>query len=84
MAGSPLPVEVVRPRKPRSEKTAEFIVQTALTFQFAWILMLIAGTITAWHPSYWHSVLALIGIRLVQRSDFLAWTRLPEGAKKKR
>ena len=72
----PVRVTVVRYQRDTAEKVAIVILATGFLFLIAWLLMLIVGTITPWHPSYWHALLAVIGIRLLPRggSGWLSWT----------
>jgi hypothetical protein len=41
-----------------------------------YVLMVIAAAVTPWHPSYWHSILAFVGARVVlETRDYLEWTQ---------
>lgn len=59
-------VAVVRPHQGTDFWAVRLPVMIALTALTGWWLMLILGTVTPWHLSYWHSILTLIGIRMVQ------------------
>lgn len=68
-------VAVVRPHQPPGYWVGKVLVGLALTALLGWWLMLIAGAVTTWDPSYWHSILTLVGLRLVQvGSGWTNWT----------
>ena len=68
-------VAVVRPKQGAAYWTGRVVIGVGLTALVGWWLMLIAGTVTPWHPSYWHTILALVGLRLVQvGSGWSNWT----------
>jgi hypothetical protein len=68
-------VAVVRPQQTWRDLGRRLAVGLVLLAFYAWLLMLIAGTLTDWHLSYWHTVLGLVGLRLVQNtSGYLSWT----------
>jgi hypothetical protein len=70
-----LRVAVVRPKQGPDYWAVRIAVGVALTALIGWWLMLIAGAVTPWHPSYWHSILALVGLRMVQvGSGWSNWT----------
>lgn len=68
-------VAVMRQKRTTGEATARIFVLIGATFLVAWLLMLIAGAVTTWDPSYWHTLLALLGLRMVQTgSGWMEWT----------
>ena len=69
----PVPVAVIRPAVKPEDVIAKFLIGAPMTFLLGWILMLIAGAVTDWGLSYWNTVLALIGIRLVQVKPSAQW-----------
>ena len=68
-------VAVVRPKQGTAYWFWRIVFGLGATALIGWWLMLIAAAVTPWHPSYWHSILALLGLRLVQvGSGWSSWT----------
>lgn len=75
-------VAVVRPISKPEDVVGKVIVGLLLTALVAWLLMLIAGTVTGWGLSYWHTLLSLLAIRMVQIvPSARSWTHKPKGSK---
>ena len=73
---SPINVQIVRPYMDPVERISFLVARVGITFLIGWILMLIVGTVTDWALSYWHTILALIGLRLAQLgSSYAMWTK---------
>jgi len=75
-------VAVVRPKLTGVELFARCLLAAGFTFLNSLFLMLIFPAVTPWHPSYWQSVLVLVGLRIVQNgSGWINWTHPAGGAK---
>lgn len=85
MNESPLAVEIVRPKKSKSELVASVIgnwVEVAVT---SWLVMLLLPTFTPLHLGYWPTVAALVVVRGIatphsQQAD--RWSRARKTTKK--
>ena len=76
-------VAIVRPRWGIKEFRARIIQGVAFTALFGWLLMLIAGAVTTWDPSYWHSILTYLGARFLQRgSEHRDWSFIQQKGEK--
>ena len=77
---APINVTIVRPYKTGPERIGTLLGYIAVYFINALPLMLILGAITDWGFGYWHTLLALVAIQMVQvRSNYAFWTK--EGKK---
>lgn len=80
-AWSPIPVVLTVPRLAKTRLAGQYVGGIGATFLIAWVLMLILGALhndaLPWLPplGFWHTLLALIGLRLLQRTAPL-WTLL--------
>jgi hypothetical protein len=73
---SAINVEVVRPKKSAAEQVGALLGVVLNVFLSGWILMLILGAVSTWTPSYWHSVLVVIAVRVVlPGASYLFWTK---------
>lgn len=74
---STMNVEIVRPKKSTAQLIGSLLGHIGGIALSGWILMLILGTVTPWHPSYWHSVLIFIAARSLSSgsSGYLNWTK---------
>lgn len=71
-------VAVVQPKRDAAYWFWQIFFGLLATALIGWWLMLIVGTVTPWDLSYWHSVLTLFGLRLVQvGSGWMNWTHRP-------
>lgn len=76
-------VAIIRRRPTWRALANQVAVGLAIISLTGWWLMLIIGTVTDWDLSYWHTVLSLIGLRLVQvGSAHRQWTIPAEKSKK--
>ena len=73
-------VAVVRPKLSGPVVFARFVLAAGFTFLNGLFLMLIIPAVTPWQPSYWQSVLFLVGLRIVQNgSGWVNWTHAAGG-----
>jgi len=78
---APVKVHVVRPKQSWSDFVSKVTIKLALTFFTAWVLMLIVGEVTTWGLGYWHTLLVLLAIRMVQIVPSATfWTHKAEGS----
>lgn len=66
---SAMNVHVVRPKMSRAEVIGRILGRFLGMLLIAWILMLIIEEVTDWDPSYWHTLLSLYAVRLIQVKD---------------
>lgn len=82
MSSSPIDVTVVRPKVTGAEALGRFLGRNAGLFLTAWLVMLIVGGQTPWHPGYWQTFLLLLAVRLIlpaaSDSTYTYWTKEPK------
>ncbi|WP_280762150.1 hypothetical protein [Prescottella agglutinans] len=82
MNSSPIDVTVVRPKVTGATALGRLAGRNAVLFLTAWLVMLIVGAQTPWHPGYWQVFLLLVAIRLIlpaaSDSTYTYWTKEPK------
>ena len=79
-----IPVEIVRPRLTGKDVIIRLLGDLMSLAINAWVLMIVLDALNIWALGYWHTVLLVVGVRVLQRSDssYQMWTRMAEAKKK--
>lgn len=82
LSSSPIDVTVVRPKLTGAVALGRLAGRYTALFLTAWLVMLIVGAQTPWHPGYWQTWLLLVAIHLIlpgaTTSTYPFWTKEPK------
>ena len=77
LKAKPMPVTIVRPKMTVSAALGRLAAKLVLLAADAWIVMVVASAVFGYHFSYWHAIVFLLAVRVLQinsADDLSLWS----------